>query len=151
VALSPSKAAPKKAAIETKALALGAKDSKSEGMRLLFDAGYTVSSVAKVFGVGYAFAYGVAKRAGKVETAAARRAPKRAAAKPPALAKTATKRTATAKAPVATVRKVASGGKPVTSLAAKPKTAAKPPLAVKKPGRPSATRRAVNRKAAMTA
>jgi DNA-binding protein HU-beta len=146
VALSPSKAAPKKAAIETKALALGAKDSKSAGMRLLFDAGYPVTQVAKVFGVGYAFAYGVAARAGKVETAAARRAPKRAAKAAPA--KTATKRTTTAKAPVATVRKVASGGKPVTSLAAK---AAKAPLAIKKPGRPSATRRAVNRKAAMTA
>jgi hypothetical protein len=136
--------------LEAKALAA---DSKSEGMRLLFDAEYSVTQVKQIFGVGYAFAYGVAKRAGKVETAAARRAPKRAA-KPAAKAAAAkpTKRVTTTKAPLATVKKVASGGKPVTSLAAaKAKTAVKPPLAIKKPGRPSATRRAVNRKAAMTA
>jgi DNA-binding protein HU-beta len=141
-------------AIETKALAAA---SKSEGMRLLYDNGYSVSQVAKVFSVGYAFAYGVAKRAGKVDTAAARRAPKRTTPK------VAPKLTPKAKtqAVVATVKKVASGGKPVqaqaakstakarvTSLAAK---ATKPALVAKKPGRPSATRRTANRKAAATA
>ena len=47
--------------------------SKSEGMRILFDAGYSVADAARVIGVDYAFAYGVAKRAGQAETAAKRR------------------------------------------------------------------------------
>jgi transposase len=151
VALSPSKVASvatKK--LEAKALAA---DSKSEGMRLLYDADYSVTQVAKVFGVSYGFAYGVASRAGKVETAAARRAPKRekpaaAASKPKAAA---LKRVPATKAPVATVKKVASGGKPVAAKARVTSLAAAKPALAKKPGRPSAARRAVNRKVAVTA
>jgi hypothetical protein len=42
-------------------------------MRALFARGKTVSEAARIVGVGYAFAYGVAKRAGYAETAAKRR------------------------------------------------------------------------------
>jgi hypothetical protein len=37
---------------------------KSEGIRLLLSAGYSVADAARVIGIDYAFAYGVAKRAG---------------------------------------------------------------------------------------
>lgn len=59
--------------VEAQALAAS---SKSEGMRLLFEAGRTVSEVSKIMNAPYAFVYGVAKRAGKAETAAKRRLPK---------------------------------------------------------------------------
>lgn len=64
--------------LEAKALAA---KSKSEGMRMLFTAGYSVTRVSQVFGVGYPFAYGVAKRAGFAVTAAARRPIKAVATK----------------------------------------------------------------------
>lgn len=58
------------AKLEAKAIASA---TKSEGMRTLYEAGYSVAQVSKIFGVGYAFAYGVAKRAGLQLQAAARR------------------------------------------------------------------------------
>ena len=39
---------------------------KSDGMRMLLAAGYSVADTARVIGVDYGFAYGVAKRAGHV-------------------------------------------------------------------------------------
>lgn len=121
-------------AIERKALA---QKSKSGGMRMLFDAGYSVTRVKAVFNAPYGFVYGVAKRHGVVDTAAARRAPRKAPVARVAKAKVTTK-----------VTKVAS------RAAAKPKTAtqrvaariaAKAPAAKVK-GRPTAARRAANRK-----
>jgi hypothetical protein len=47
------------AALEKKALAT---DSKSDGMRFLFEAGYNVAEVRDVFGCAYGFAYGVRAR-----------------------------------------------------------------------------------------
>lgn len=47
--------------------------SKSAAARAAFAAGKSVSAVAAEIGIGYAFAYGIAKRAGYAETAAARR------------------------------------------------------------------------------
>jgi len=47
--------------------------SKSDRMRALFVEGKTVTEVARTVGVGYPFAYGVAKRAGFAGTAANRR------------------------------------------------------------------------------
>jgi hypothetical protein len=41
---------------------------KSEGIRLLLAASYSVADAARVIGIDYAFAYGVAKRAGYVAT-----------------------------------------------------------------------------------
>jgi hypothetical protein len=70
--------------IEAKALKA---ETKSEGMRLLMQNGYTVSQTAKVFDAPYGFVYGVAQRAGLAETAANRKSVKaepkaKAAAKP---------------------------------------------------------------------
>lgn len=51
--------------------------SKSDHMRALFAEGKSVAEVTRLVpGVGYAFAYGVAKRAGLAATAANRRATK---------------------------------------------------------------------------
>lgn len=47
--------------------------SKSEMARELFAAGKSVADTAREIGIGYAFAYGIAKRAGVAETAANRR------------------------------------------------------------------------------
>lgn len=47
--------------------------SKSDYARTLFNEGKTVAEVAHMVGIGYAFAYGIAKRAGKADTAANRR------------------------------------------------------------------------------
>ena len=47
--------------------------TKSDRMRDLYAAGKTVAEVSREVKVGYAFAYGVAKRAGVATTAAARR------------------------------------------------------------------------------
>jgi hypothetical protein len=56
--------------LEAKAL----KDSnKSEGMRTLFSAGYSVTQVRDLFKAPYGYVYGVAQRAGVAETAATRR------------------------------------------------------------------------------
>lgn len=60
-------------AIETQALKAV---SKSEGMRMLFEAGYTVTQVKAVFNAPYGFVYGVAQRAGFAETAANRKVAK---------------------------------------------------------------------------
>lgn len=109
--------------LEAKAIAAA---SKSAGMRSLYEAGYTVAQVTKVMGVGYPFAYGVAKRGGFADTAASRRVIK---AKAPA-------RKATTKAKAA----------PAVSAAAK-----RIALANKKPGRPTAARRQANRKAQASA
>jgi len=48
--------------------------SKSDAMRAMFADGATVTAVAAKIGVGYAFAYGVAKRYGFATTAATRKA-----------------------------------------------------------------------------
>jgi hypothetical protein len=47
--------------------------SKSEKCRDLIRGGKTIAEAAREAGMGYAFAYGVAKRAGLAETAAKRR------------------------------------------------------------------------------
>lgn len=111
--------------IEIKALAAA---SKSEGMRMLYTAGYKVSRVAEVFNAPYGFCYGVAQRAGVVATAAARRMPKAVAP-----AKPAAKATKPVVAPPRTAR---------TSATAKVKAA----LATKKAGRPTIATRQANRK-----
>src|SRR5450759_3876921 len=118
-------------AIETKALAA---ESKSAGMRLLFEAGYKVSQVVKVFCVGYGFAYGVAQRGGFAEVAAERRAPRRIVAKQAAKAVKATKATK----PVVT--------KVVVAIKASSTKAATASKIAAKPGRPTAARRLANRK-----
>jgi len=51
--------------------------SKTEAMRSLYESGATVTEVSTKVGVGYAFAYGVAKRYGFATTAAHRKATKR--------------------------------------------------------------------------
>lgn len=88
-----------KQALENKALAAS---SKSEGMRMLLEADYTVAEVRTVFDAPYGFVYGVAKRGGfitpepraaKPEAKAEKRPPR--AAKP-AAAKTTARRTRTA-------------------------------------------------------
>lgn len=125
--------------VEAKALSAS---SKSEGMRMLFEAGYTVSAVTRVMGAPYGFVYGVAKRAGFAESAAKRKGVK---------AVPATK--ATAK-PKVTVRKVASATKPATNPVSQPtatarvaaKIASKAKAEAKRPGRPTAERRIANRK-----
>jgi transposase len=47
--------------------------SKSEKCRDLIRGGMTIAEAAKAAGMGYAFAYGVAQRAGLAQTAAKRR------------------------------------------------------------------------------
>lgn len=98
----------KNAALEKKALAA---DTKSEGMRVLFENGYTVAEVKEIFGAPYGFAYGVASRGGyvtatprtakpKAEKAATRTArPAKAAAKAPTKAKAPARPARPAKAP----------------------------------------------------
>lgn len=92
--------------LETKALAA---ESKSEGMRSLFDAGYTAAEIKEVFGAPYGFVYGVGVRHGAITStpraakpakaaAAAKAAPRKAAARPTAKAKTAAKAKAKSKA-----------------------------------------------------
>ncbi len=59
-------------------MAAKTKISKSARMRELFEDGKSVKEVVRIMTpqkVGYAFAYGVAKRGGYAETAATRRAP----------------------------------------------------------------------------
>lgn len=91
-----------------------AEENKSAGLRMLFEAGYTVAEARTVLDVPYGFAYGVAKRAGVVETAAQRRgdgsataARKAKAAPAPAKATKATAKAAprTVKAPAKTTAK----------------------------------------------
>lgn len=98
----------KPASIEATALKA---ETKSEGMRILYEAGYKVVDVVRVFGVGYAFAYGVAKRAGFAETAAERKADKAPEAKVAKVAKVA-KATPKAKAPVAATEPKRGRGRP---------------------------------------
>lgn len=50
--------------------------SKSDHVRTLLNAGTSVADAAREVGIGYAFAYGIAKRAGLAEVRAARRQPK---------------------------------------------------------------------------
>lgn len=120
------------ASLEAKALAA---PSKSEGMRMLYAEGWTVAQVRGLFDVPYGFAYGVAQRGGFAETAATRRAP--------AKAKSTTKAPAKAPTRKAKVADTVSATAKVAAKIAKGKTA---PVA-KKPGRPTAARRAANRKA----
>jgi len=83
-------------ALEKKALA---SESKSAGMRMLLEAGYSVLEVRGIFDVAYGFVYGVAKRASFItatpRTPKAEVAKTKLAAKPAAKAKTATKPAAT--------------------------------------------------------
>jgi hypothetical protein len=129
-------------AVEVKALKA---ETKSEGMRILYEAGYKVSEVAKVFGVGYAFAYGVAQRAGFAETAANRKATKAT----PKVAKSTSPRAAKAPARKPAVKATAANSKPMAHVGTTKATIAKtkPAPQVKRPGRPTAARRAANRKA----
>src|SRR5450759_602964 len=116
--------------IATKALAA---ESKSAGLRLLFGAGYKVSQVVKVFGVGYGFAYGVAQRGGFAEVAAERRATRRIVAKQAAKAVKATKATKPVVTKIVAIKASATKAATVSKIAAKP-------------GRPTAARRLANRK-----
>lgn len=110
-------------AIEKKALA---ESNKSAGMRMLFEDGYTVAQVRKVFNAPYGYVYGVADRAGFADTAASRRNPRKTQAqKTKAVAAKVTKAATTAKA----------------KATRSPKATA--PKA--KAGRPTAARRAANR------
>lgn len=141
--------------IEAKALAA---ESKSAGMRMLYDAGYQVAAVAKVFDAPYGFAYGVAVRHGVAESAAARRAPraetKATKAKPSTAKAKAPVATKTAAKPVVKVTKVAGRttkvsrsarpARPADTTSAVARVSAK--LAAKQPGRPTTARRAANRK-----
>lgn len=122
-------------AIERKALAM---DNKSEGMRLLFDAKYTVARVKAVFGAPYGYVYGVALRHGVIATAANRRVAK---VTPKTKARTATKVTKVA-GTKATARSTKATTSATTRVAAK--LAAKAPAKVS--GRPTPARRAANRK-----
>lgn len=75
------------------ALARAAKaDNKSEGYRLMLDAGLTVTEIVEATGAPYGFVYGVARRHGAITPeprAAKAAAPKaKAAAKPAAKAAT---------------------------------------------------------------
>lgn len=71
-------------ALEAKALKA---ETKSEGMRMLFEAGYEVAEVRTIFEVPYGFAYGVAVRGGFVTPTEREAKPKAAkAAKAPAKA-----------------------------------------------------------------
>lgn len=106
-------AAATKAATEKKAVA-AAKENKSEGLRLLFEADYTVGDAAAVLDVPYGFAYGVARRAGAVTPTP--RTPKAAPAAKAAAPKASATKTAAAKvAP----RAKASAAKSKTATKAK--------------------------------
>lgn len=110
-------------AIETKALA---EENKSAGMRLLFEADYSVVQVKEVFNAPYGYVYGVAQRAGFVENAAARRSTKATKAKTPVkAAKAPAKAKAATKAPVKAPAKTAAAKTPAKAAA---KPAAKPPV-----------------------
>jgi hypothetical protein len=51
--------------------------SKSDHVRHLLDEGKTIAEITRIVpGMGYAFAYGIAKRYGKADTAAARKSTK---------------------------------------------------------------------------
>lgn len=125
----------KQSAIERKALSM---DNKSEGMRLLFDDGYTVVQVRQVFNAPYGYVYGVAQRHGVADSAATRRAPRKATTKAKAPARSASKTKATGRQPSKAQRQLAAPA-PRTR-----KTKAAP--VAKVVGRPTATRRAANRK-----
>lgn len=87
-----------KASIEKKALA---SENKSDGMRQMFDAGYSAKEIAALFGAPYGFVYGVGIRHGAITpTPRSEKAPKaEKAAKAPAA-----KSSATAKAAVAAAK-----------------------------------------------
>lgn len=118
-----------KAAIEKKALAM---DNKSEGMRLLFDAGYTVVQVREVFDAPYGYVYGVALRHGVVETAASRRAPAKAKAKAAKTTSRSARPAQTSKGTTKTSRaKTAPAAKRTARATAKPAAPAKRATATK--------------------
>lgn len=97
------------AALEKKALAA---ETKSAGMRMLLEAGRSVSEVRQIFDAPYGFVYGVAVRAGLVEST-----PR--AAKPTKAAKAAAKPAAKAKAaPAKPARAAKAAAAPVRSKAA---------------------------------
>lgn len=127
-------------ALEAKALKA---ESKSAGMRMLYEAGYSVSQVTKVFDVGYPFAYGVALRGGFAQTAAQRRGPGKGVASKvkstKKVAAVATKVTRVA-ASAARERKAAPAARSASARQASPKA-----------GRPSPARRAANRKTRVVA
>lgn len=131
------------AAIEAKALAAA---NKSEGMRMLLDADYSVAQIAHLMDAPYGFVYGVAKRAGKTETAASRRTTRTAtSAKPTRTAKTAP----AAKATRSTTRTTKATAAPVTAsarVAARLAASKSGKAPQAKPGRPTAARRQANRK-----
>lgn len=122
-------------AIERKALA---EDNKSAGMRMLFDAGYTVTRVQSVFNAPYGYVYGVALRHGVIATAANRRV----SAEPKAKRPVAKARPAKVTAAKATGRKTTAVAK--VARATKASTAS---TTAAKAGRPSPARRQANRKA----
>lgn len=121
--------------IETKALAA---ESKSAGMRMLFEAGYSVVQVKEVFNAPYGFVYGVAQRGGFAETAAARKtakvvkAPKAKAAAPvKAPAKAAAKPLTKAQAKAKLVADKATSKRTIGLRTVKPPKAAAPVVAKK--------------------
>lgn len=96
------------AALEKKALAAG---SKSEGMRMLLDAGYSVIEVRDVFGAPYGFVYGVARRNESINPVP------RASAQvpPPAKARAEAKASLTKSGKVAPAKSVATKSKPAST------------------------------------
>lgn len=108
------------AALEKKALAA---ESKSAGMRMLLEAGRSVSEVRQVFDAPYGFVYGVASRAGLIESTPRAAKPAKAAKAAARPAKAAPKATAkparAAKAPAASVRSKAAERSAARRAAAK--------------------------------
>jgi hypothetical protein len=109
------------AALEKKALA---SENKSEGMRMLFEAGYDVATVRELFDVPYGFAYGVATRGGFVTSTPREAKPKAAKAAKPAAKATATKAATKTTAKAATA-KAAPRAKAPAKAASKTKASAK--------------------------
>jgi hypothetical protein len=90
-------------ALETKALAAA---SKSEGMRMLLEAEYTVAQIRDIFDVPYGFVYGVAKRGKFIAPTPRAAKPKAKAEKPAKVTKPAAKAPAKAAAKTATKPRV---------------------------------------------
>lgn len=79
--------------------------SKSAAARAGFAAGKSVSTVAAEIGIGYAFAYGIAKRAGYADTAANRRPTRAVSVGPDGTVSVATARGTVRVSPDGTVRR----------------------------------------------
>lgn len=109
------------ASLEAKALA---ETNKSAGMRMLLEAGQSVSEVAATFEAPYGFVYGVARRAGLIEStprettaSAPARRPAEKAARPAARATKAAAGKTTARAAARPVRAAAKSTKSTKTTA----------------------------------